>query len=70
MAKVEIDDYPFYGSLLNISYAPQYETINDTIDKLQERKKEYEDRMGINENEQIYKDIQINLKEVLVIFNF
>ncbi|KAF7728301.1 RNA-binding protein 48 [Apophysomyces ossiformis] len=38
MAKRRLDDRNFYASLLKVSYAPEYETVDDISRKLQERK--------------------------------
>lgn len=38
-AKRKLDDYKFLGNLLEVSYAPQYETLSDTRDKLEERRR-------------------------------
>nr|XP_006824919.1 PREDICTED: uncharacterized protein LOC100366729 isoform X2 [Saccoglossus kowalevskii] len=36
-AKRKLDDKPFFGGILHVCYAPEYETIQDTRDKLHER---------------------------------
>ena len=36
-AKRKLDDYSFFGSELDVSYAPQYEVEEDTMAKLKER---------------------------------
>jgi hypothetical protein len=38
IAKRKLDDYPFYGQLLDISYAPQFESVAETREKIFERK--------------------------------
>lgn len=38
VAKIKLDDYNFYGGSLHVFYAPEYETIDDLKDKLNERK--------------------------------
>ncbi|KAG0164032.1 RNA-binding protein 48 [Apophysomyces sp. BC1034] len=38
MAKRRMDDRNFYASILRVSYAPEYETVDDVRHKLQERK--------------------------------
>ncbi len=32
----------FYGGILHVSYAPEFETINDTREKLRERRQQVE----------------------------
>ena len=39
MAKVKMDDQPFFSKQLHICYAPEYETVEETRQKLQERRK-------------------------------
>ena len=39
MAKIKMDDQPFFSKQLHICYAPEYETIEETRQKLQERRK-------------------------------
>ena len=39
IAKKKLDDYSFYGGSLHVSYAPEYESVNETREKLQERRK-------------------------------
>ncbi|XP_033111746.1 uncharacterized protein LOC117112714 [Anneissia japonica] len=38
-AKRKIDDRSFYGGMLHVCYAPEYETVSDTRLKLKERRK-------------------------------
>ena len=38
-AKKKLDDYSFFGGVLHLCYAPEYETIVDTREKLQERRR-------------------------------
>lgn len=38
-AKKKLDDYNFYGNLLDITYAPQHETVHDMRAKLEERRR-------------------------------
>ncbi|XP_038047354.1 uncharacterized protein LOC119721369 [Patiria miniata] len=45
VAKRKMDDRPFYGGTLHISYAPEYESVEDTGRKLQERRKEVARRL-------------------------
>ncbi len=44
-AKRKLDDYPFFGQLLHVSYAPQFETVIDAREKLMERKKSVLERL-------------------------
>ena len=39
MAKAKMDDQPFFSKQLHICYAPEYETVDETRQKLQERRK-------------------------------
>ncbi|BBM96916.1 RNA-binding protein 48 [Marchantia polymorpha subsp. ruderalis] len=47
-AKRKLDDYKFLGNLLEVSYAPQYETLSDTRDKLEERRRTVLNRIRVN----------------------
>lgn len=38
IAKRTLDDKPFFSNLLRVSYAPEYETVDDLRSKLQERR--------------------------------
>jgi hypothetical protein len=38
-AKKKLDDYSFFGGSLHISYAPEYESVKETREKLQDRRK-------------------------------
>ncbi|XP_046342744.2 uncharacterized protein LOC124123586 [Haliotis rufescens] len=38
-AKRKIDDYSFFGGVLHVCYAPEYESVEDTREKLQDRRK-------------------------------
>lgn len=37
-AKIKLDDYNFYGSLLHVFYAPEHESLDDVREKISERK--------------------------------
>lgn len=39
IAKKKISHKPFFGKLLHVCYAPEYETVQETREKLQERRK-------------------------------
>ncbi|EXB82572.1 hypothetical protein L484_027749 [Morus notabilis] len=39
-AKRKLDEYVFLGNRLNVSYAPHFETLSDTKEKLESRRKE------------------------------
>ena len=39
IAKRKLDDQSFYGGVLHVCYAPEYETVQDTREKLQDRRK-------------------------------
>ncbi|XP_041366432.1 RNA-binding protein 48-like [Gigantopelta aegis] len=38
-AKKKLDDYSFFGGVLHVCYAPEYETVEETRQKLQDRRK-------------------------------
>lgn len=38
VAKRRLDDLEFYGGILHVCYAPEYETVDETRWKLQERR--------------------------------
>ena len=38
-AKRKLDDWSFYGGVLHVCYAPEYETVQETREKLQDRRK-------------------------------
>lgn len=38
IAKIKLDDYNFYGSLLHVFYAPEWESVEDVREKISERK--------------------------------
>ena len=37
-AKIKLDNYNFFGANLHVCYAPEYETLDDLRDKINERK--------------------------------
>jgi hypothetical protein len=39
IAKRKCDDYNFIGNLLDVAYAPQFETVTDMKSKLEERRR-------------------------------
>ncbi|CAA6665543.1 unnamed protein product [Spirodela intermedia] len=39
-AKRKLDEFVFYGNRLQVSYAPQFESLSDTKEKLEDRRKE------------------------------
>lgn len=39
-AKRKLDEFVFLGNRLQVSYAPQFENLDDTKDKLEGRRKE------------------------------
>jgi len=47
IAKRKVDDYNFFGKLLRVEYAPQNESIKDTRDKLDERKRVVNYRLNV-----------------------
>ena len=38
VAKRKLDDNSFLGGILHVCYAPEYETVQDTREKLQQRR--------------------------------
>ncbi|KAL4221952.1 RNA-binding protein 48 [Mactra antiquata] len=44
-AKRKLDDWSFYGGVLHVCYAPEYETIDETREKLRERQRFVESRV-------------------------
>jgi len=47
IAKRKVDDYNFFGKLLRVEYAPQHESIKDTRDKLEERRRVVNFRLNV-----------------------
>ncbi|XP_058091841.1 uncharacterized protein LOC131237843 isoform X3 [Magnolia sinica] len=45
-AKRKLDEFVFLGNQLQVSYAPQYESLSDTKEKLEGRKKEVLSRLN------------------------
>ncbi len=39
VAKRKLDDYNFFGGALHVCYAPEFESVNETRLKLQDRRK-------------------------------
>ena len=39
LAKRKLDDFNFYGGTLHVCYAPEYEDVHDTREKLEDRRK-------------------------------
>lgn len=48
IAKRTLDDKPFFSNLLRVSYAPEYETVDDLRGKLQERRYSVTQRVSYN----------------------
>lgn len=44
-AKRKLDDYPFLGHLLQVTYAPNFEDVQDTVAKLEERRRTVMNRL-------------------------
>lgn len=44
-AKRKLDEFVFYGNRLQVSYAPQFESLSDTKEKLEDRRKEVQRRI-------------------------
>ncbi len=38
VAKIKLDDYNFYGEIIHVFYAPEFENIEDLREKLEERR--------------------------------
>lgn len=45
-AKRKLDEFVFLGNRLQVSYAPQYESLSDTKEKLEGRRKEVQARLS------------------------
>ena len=39
VAKRKVDDKSFYGGVLHVCYAPEYETVEDVREKMRDRKR-------------------------------
>lgn len=50
--KIYLDAKEFYGGILHISYAPEYESIDELREKLNRRKTEVEYRLKVNAREE------------------
>lgn len=71
VAKRLIDDRSFYGSILHVCYAPEYETVVETRQKLFQRCKDvllrlhqYNPPAGIAGNNQIQQNVYYNKTEI------
>ena len=53
VAKKFVDDYNFYGGVLHVCYAPEYESVDETSQKLQERKKSVTRRIRLLSKHQL-----------------
>ncbi|XP_002980340.2 RNA-binding protein 48 [Selaginella moellendorffii] len=53
-AKRNLDDFQFFGNLLQVSYAPKYESLADTKHKLEAR------RLDVVERKAVLKDVDVN----------
>lgn len=67
-AKRKLDNYVFLGNMLQVSYAPQYESLSDTTEKLEWRRKEVIARLNLrrpkgaaNFNQEAAKDEPLEL---------
>ena len=45
IAKRKLDDHSFMGGVLHVCYAPEYETVTDTREKLNERRSTIENKL-------------------------
>lgn len=52
-AKRKLDDYKFLANLLQVTYAPEYETLLDTKDKLEERRHTVLNRLNPNKRKHL-----------------
>lgn len=52
IAKRRLDDKSFYGGVLHVCYAPEYETVNECRNKLQQRNKDVWNRLQSNSEDQ------------------
>lgn len=64
-AKRKLDEYVFLGNRLNVSYAPHFETLSDTKEKLESRRKEVLARS----NRMLFFFAVLILLYIIVIFN-
>jgi hypothetical protein len=46
-AKKKLDDWSFFGGVLHVTYAPEYESVEETREKLQDRRKAVAARLRI-----------------------
>jgi len=53
IAKRKCDDYNFLGHLLEVSYAPQFESVSDMREKLEERKRIISRKLRQNYNDAV-----------------
>lgn len=51
VAKKKCDDYNFFGHLLDVAYAPQFEAVSDMREKLEERKRVVARKLRQNYND-------------------
>ncbi|KAJ7298162.1 hypothetical protein O6H91_Y013600 [Diphasiastrum complanatum] len=51
-AKRKLDEYKFLGNLLQVTYAPHYESFSDTRDKLEERRKTVLNRISASKSKE------------------
>ncbi|XP_022196335.2 RNA-binding protein 48 [Nilaparvata lugens] len=52
-AKRQLDNRSFYGGILHVCYAPEYESVTETREKLIQRRREVSLRLRINEGKSI-----------------
>ncbi|CAM6090996.1 unnamed protein product [Calypogeia fissa] len=50
-AKRKLDNYKFLGNLLDVSYGPNYESLNDTKNKLEDRRRAVLNRIQVLNNQ-------------------
>ena len=46
-AKKYLDDHSFYGGILHVHYVPEHETVQDTREKLKQRRKDVARRIKV-----------------------
>lgn len=67
-AKRKLDDHPFLGNLLKVTYAPHHETVEDVKAKLEDRRRTVLNRINDRMLLHLFKEHKIFLKRNSIIF--
>ncbi|XP_061180381.1 RNA-binding protein 48-like [Saccostrea echinata] len=59
-AKRKLDDFSFYGGVIHVSYAPEFESVEETRQKLQDRRRTVASRIRISGKEAVKKNSERN----------